>query len=263
MRLKIQYVKSDMFLGSGVPLPSGAQPEQAQIIALPVASSTNCLLPSAQRTTSTPLVQQHPTTAPQNQLILVNGCTNHKRGSSEPILTTKKKLITNQGTPFIHQALLLPSPHQVVNNSAVKTVPGVNKSSQSVSVALQSGVLVASPIITSGNHLSVSAVIQNSNYQQTFLVPKICLSASGADAERIVHGNQVLSAETDVQFQRKVDEVSNNDVGSHVIKINPNVMRKSTDSTITHELTTDIATHSDADSDIEIISEIGSANERR
>jgi len=251
-----------MFLGSGVPLSSGAQPE-SQIIALPIASNTNCLLPSAQRTTSTPLVQQHPTTAPRNQLILVNGSTNHKRGSSEPILTTKKKLITNQGTSFIHQALLLPSPHQVVNNSAVKTVPGVNKSSQGVSVAVQSGVLVTSPIITSGNQLSVSAVIQNSNYQQAFIVPKICLPASGADAEKIVHGNQVLSAETDAQFQRKVDEVSNNEVGSHVIKINPNVMRKSTDSMITHELTTNIDTHSDADSDIEIISEIGSANERR
>lgn len=252
-----------MFPGSGVPLSSGAQPEQPQIIALPIASNTNCLLPSAQHTSSTPLVQQHPTTAPQNQLILVNGSTNHKRGSSDPILTTKKKLITNQGTPFIQQALLLPSPHQVVNNSAVKTVPGVNKSSQGVSVAVQSRVLVTSPIIMPGNRLSVSAVIQNSNYQQTFIVPKICLPASGADAERIVHGNQVLSAETDAQFQRKVDEVSNNEVGSHVIKINPNVMRKSTDSMITHELTTDIATHSDADSDIEIISEIGSANERR
>jgi len=252
-----------MFLGSGVPLSSGAQPEQPQIIALPVISNANCLLPSAQRTTSTPLVQQHPTTAPQNHLILVNGSTNHKRGSSEPIVTTKKKLIINQGTPIIHQALLLPSPHQVVNNSAVKIVPGVNRSSQGVSVAVQSGVLVTSPIITSGNQLSVSAVIQNSNYQQTFIVPKICLPASGVDAERIVHANQVVSAESDAQFQRKVDEVSNNEVGSHVIKINPNVIRKSTDSMITPELTTDIATHSDADSDIEIISEIGSANERR
>ena len=263
MQLKILYVKTDMFLGSGVPLSSGAQPEQPQIIALPVASNTDGLMPSAQRTTSAPLVRQHPTTAPQNQLILVNGATNHKRCSSEPILTTKKKLTTNHGTPFIHQALLLPSPHQVVNNSEVKTVTGVNKSSQGVSVAVQSGVLVTSPIITSGNQLSVSAVIQNSNYQQTFIVPKICLPASGVDAERTVHGNQVLSAETDSQYQRKVDEVSNNEVGSHVIKINPNVMRKSTDSMITHELTTDIATSSDADSDIEIISEIESANERR
>jgi hypothetical protein len=252
-----------MFLGSGVPLSSGAQPEQPQIIALPVTSNTNCLLPSAQHTTPAPLVQQHPATAPQNQLILFNESTNHKRGCSEPILTTKKKLTTNQGTPLIRQTLLLPSPHQVVNNSAVKTVTGVNKSSQGVSVAVQSGVLVTSPIITTGNQLSISAVIQNSNYQQTFIVPKICLPASGTDVERILHGNQALSAETDAQNQRKVDEVSNNEVGSHVIKINPNVMRKSTDNMITHELTTDIATSSDADSDIEIITESGSANQRR
>jgi hypothetical protein len=257
------FVKASLFLGSSVPLSSGAQAEQPQIIALPVTSNTNCMLPSAQHTTPAALVQQHPTTAPQNQLILVNGSTNHKRGSSEPVRTSKKKLSANQGMPVIRQALLLPSSPQIVNNSAVKTVTGVNKSSKGVSVAMQSGVLVTSPLITAANQLSISAVIQNSNYQQTFIVPKICLPGSGTDVERIIHGSQALSAEADAQNQRKVGEVSNNELGTHVIKINPNVMRKSTDSMSTRELTTDIATSSDADSDIEIITEIGSANQRR
>jgi hypothetical protein len=215
------------------------------------------------------LVQQHHTTAPHNQLILVNGSANLKRGSSEPILTPKKKLVTNQGSPVIRQALLLPSTQaesiQVINSSAVKTVTNVNKSSQGVSMAMQSGVLVTNPVITTSNQLSISAVIQNSNYQQTFIVPKICLPASVmpvvTDVERIIQENQTLIAEPDAQ--RKVGDVKDNEVGSHVIKINPNIMQKSTDNVLTRDLTADIAANSDPDSDIEIITEVQSDNERR
>lgn len=255
-----------MFLGSSVPLPSATQPEH-QIIALP---NTNCLLRSTQPTTS-PLVQQHPTTVPHNQLILVNGSTSLKRGSSESTVTQRKKVATNQGPPIIRQALLLPSTQaesiHVINSSAVKTVTSMNKSSQGVRMAVQSGVLVTNPILTAANQLSISAVIQNSNYQQTFILPKICLPASVTpvvtDIDRVSHGNKALTAEDDAYTQKKVGVVSDNEIGSHVIKINPNLMRKSTDSVLTHDLTTDIGANSDADSDVEIITEVQSANERR
>lgn len=242
---------------------------QPQIIALPVTSNTNNILPSAHTTTSTPLLQQHLTTVPQSQLILVNRSANLKRGCSDPILTPRKKLTTNQGSPLIRQALLLPSTQaesiQVINSSAVKTVTSMNKSSQGVSMAVQSGVLVTNPVITAANQLSISAVIQNSNYQQTFIVPKICLPASVTpvvtDVERIIQGNQALIADADIQ--RKVGDVSDNEVGSNVIKINPNVMRKSTDSVITGDVTEDVDATSDQDSDIEIIAEVQSCNDSR
>lgn len=259
-------MKCTVFLGSSVPSPSGSQPLQPQIIALPV---TNSILPSAHTTTSTSLLQQHLTTAPQGQLILVNGSTNLKRGCSEPILTPRKKLTANQASPLIRQALLLPSTQaesiQVINSGAVKTVTTMNKNSQGVSMAVQSGVLVTNPVITTGNQLSISAVIQNSNYQQTFIVPKICLPASVTpvvtDVDRIIQGNQTLI--TDAGIQRKMGDVSDNEVGTNVIKINPNVMRKSTDSVITGDLTADIHATSDQDSDIEIIAEVQSCNDSR
>jgi hypothetical protein len=256
-----------MFLGSSVPLPSAAQPGQHQIITLP---NTNCLLPSTQPT-SAPLVQQHPAAVPHNQLILVNGSTSLKRGFSESTLTPRKKVAINQGSPIIRQALLLPSTQaesiRVINNSAVKTVTSMNKSTQGVRMAVQSGVLVTSPILTAANQLSISAVIQNSNYQQTFIVPKICLPASVThvvtDVDRVSHGNKALISEADAYTQKKMDVVSDNEIGSHVIKINPNIMQKCTDSVLTHDLTTDIGANSDPDSDIEIITEIQSANESR
>jgi hypothetical protein len=218
------------------------------------------------------VVQQHPTRAPQNQLILVNGSTSLKRGSSEPALTQRKKIATSQGSPVIRQALVLPSTQSesihVVNSSAVKTVTSMNRSSQGVRMAVQSGVLVTNPILTATNQLSISAVIQNSNYQQTLILPKICLPASVTpfvtDVDRVSHGSKaLLTSEGDVCAQRKLDTVSEHEVGSHVIKINPNIMRKSTDSVLTHDLTTDIGANSDQDSDIEIITEVQSANERR
>jgi hypothetical protein len=256
-----------MFLGSSVPLPSATQPGQHQIFALP---NTNWLLPSTQPT-SAPLVQQHPTTVPHNQLILVNGSTSLKRGSSESTRTPRKKVATNQGSPIIRQARLLPSTQaesiRVINNSAVKMLTSMNRSSEGVRMAVQSGVLISNPIVTAANQFSVSAVIQNSNYQQTIILPKICLPTSGisvvTDDDRVSHGNKVLIAETEAYTQRKVDVVSDNEIGSNVIKINPNIMRKSTDSVLAHDITTDIGANSDPDSDIEIITEIQSANERR
>lgn len=254
-----------MFLGSSVPLPSAGQP---QIIALP---NTNCLLPSTQHTTSAALVQQHPTTAPHNQLILVNGSTSLKRGSNEPTLTPRKKVATSQGSPIVRQALLLPSTQaesiHVINSSAVQTVTSMNRSSQGVRMAVQSGVLVTNPILTATNQLSISAVIQNSNYQQTFILPKVCLPASVTpgvtSVDKVSNGNKALTAEADACAQKKVGGVCENEIGSHVIKMNPNIVQKSTDSVLTHNLTTDIGANSDADSDIEIITEVQSANERR
>lgn len=258
-----------VFLGSSVPPPAGTQPAQPQIIAIPVTSNTNSVLPSAYLTTSTPLLRPHLSQAPQNQLILVNGSTSLKRGCSEPSLTLRKKLTTNQGSPVIRQTLFVSSTQaesiQVINSNAVKTVTSMNKSSQGVSMAMQSGVLVTNPIITAANQLSFSAVIQNSNYQQTFIVPKICVPASVTpvvtDAERIIQGNQALIADAD--NQRKAGDISDGDVGSNVIKINSNVMRKPTDNVVTGDISSDIAATSDADSDIEIIAEVQSCNDKR
>jgi hypothetical protein len=257
-----------MFIGSSGPLPSATQAGQPQIIALP---NTNCLLPSTQHTTSTALVKQNPTAAPHNQLILVNGSTSLKRGHNESALTPRKKVASSQGSPIIRQALLLPSTQaesiHVINSSAVKTEISVNRSSQGVRMAMQSGVLVTNPILTATKQLSISAVIQNSNYQQTFMLPKICLPAYvtpvATDVDRVSNGNNALTAEADASTQKKVSGVSENEISSHVIKMNPNIVRKSTDSVLTHHLTTDIGANSDVDSDIEIITEVQSANERR
>lgn len=253
-----------MFIGSNVPLPSATQPEHHQIIAL---ASTNCLLPSTQPATSAPLVQQHPTTVPHNQIILINGSASLKRGSNESNLTPRKKAAANQGSPVIRQAILVPSTQaesiHVINSSAVKTVTSMNKSSQGVRMAVH----VTNPVLTAANQLSISAVIQNSNYQQTFILPDICSPASitpvVTDVDRVCHGNKVLTAEADAYTEKKFGVVSDNEIGSHVIKINPNVMRKSTDSVLVHDLTTDIGAHNDADSDIEIITEVQPANGRR
>jgi hypothetical protein len=257
-----------VFLGSSVPPLPGTQTAQPQIIALPVTSNANSMLPSAHPSMSTPLLQQQLMTAPQSHLILVNGSSNLKRGCSDPILAPRKKLTTNQGTPLVRQALLLPSTQaesiHVIKSSEVKTVTSMNKSSQGVSMAVQSGVLVTNPVITAANQLSISAVIQNSNYQQTFIVPKICLPASVTpvvtDVEKIIQGNQALIA--DAEIQRKMGDIADNEVESNVIKFNPNVLRKSASSVITGDLTADIDASSDQDSDIEIIAEVQSCSDR-
>ncbi|KAJ4432133.1 hypothetical protein ANN_20749, partial [Periplaneta americana] len=262
-------VTQAMAQGSSVPAQSAVQPQIINVT-LPIQPNTNGLLPSTQTNTSNPVVQQHASTVPHNQLILVNGSSNLKRVSSEPIITPKKKLVNNQGSPIIRQALLLPSTQaesiRVINSSAVKTTTTnkIPQTSASVTVTsmptVPSGVLVTNPIITTpvtvpANQLAISAVIQNSgNYQQTFIVPKICLPTSVTpvvtDVERIIQGNSELQKKT-----------SDDEIGSHVIKINPNVLRKSTDSVLSSDLSTSMPA-SDADSDIEIITEVRSENER-
>ncbi|XP_069690378.1 cyclic AMP-dependent transcription factor ATF-2 isoform X2 [Periplaneta americana] len=261
-------VTQAMAQGSSVPAQSAVQPQIINVT-LPIQPNTNGLLPSTQTNTSNPVVQQHASTVPHNQLILVNGSSNLKRVSSEPIITPKKKLVNNQGSPIIRQALLLPSTQaesiRVINSSAVKTTTTnkIPQTSASVTVTsmptVPSGVLVTNPIITTpvtvpANQLAISAVIQNSgNYQQTFIVPKICLPTSVTpvvtDVERIIQGNSELQKKT-----------SDDEIGSHVIKINPNVLRKSTDSVLSSDLSTSMPA-SDADSDIEIITEVRSENE--
>ncbi|KAJ9598633.1 hypothetical protein L9F63_010687 [Diploptera punctata] len=217
-------VTQAMAQGTNVTLAGTTQPSPPQIVvSMPIGPHSQPIVPQP---------------VPQN-LIIVNGSTSLKRVVSEPPLTPAKKLLSiNSGSPIIRQALLLPSTQgsvQVINNNVVKTNNITNTITQtSINIpAVQPGVLATNPIISfpvtvPGNSLPISAVIQNSNYQEAIL-PEI--------------ENQVVVNDSD-----KIGC----DITTNVIKVNPNVMIKSSDGK------PNISLEAEEDSDVEIISDIKS-----